>query len=216
MNNSDDYNNYDSSEYMSVADGFSVVMNPSLPEPIYHTLEPPTSEDELPPSTRPAASNNRKGRKDNSKVYINDDLEVVVKRPNPTSGGAAAAANANRNSAKTWANQYRHQKGNFMEGLGYDDEDDEETYEDEELLAVDYGYNPGGEDMMFGRVQGTSRPGVISSGSYVPSPAPGSMPRPTARFHHQTRPSPSMNRQNQHQQQQHFSTGGRQHHGYFI
>jgi hypothetical protein len=175
-------NHYDG-EYMSVVGSSDDTLarrhvNPPLPEPIYHTLEPPTEE------ANGVRKVKKKAGKNDSTVYINEELEVVYPKVAAVRGGVT---NGTRGSRNTPQNGYFDANGgvgqqHFLQMLqnGVDDEDDcyADQEEDEELLQNELDFDV--SQNSFDDVFSSSRSQLGSCGAgggYVPSPAPGSMPR---------------------------------------
>ena len=197
-------------EYMSVVgarDGSLTRrhgVNPPLPEPIYHTLEPPSSPNEDEDGSgferhNKRARRKKKGQGDSAAaaVYINNELELVypqrgdLLRPS-TGGPVVMSANGPRSrnggpnaslsssSAATAAGQQRHLIQMLQNAADFE-EDEYADQEDEELLQseLDFDTSGGQNSVDLGGISpcGRSHLGGGGGGSYVPSPAPGSMPR---------------------------------------
>ena len=199
-------------EYMSVVgavDQGSLArrhgVNPPLPEPIYHTLEPPSSpnEDEVGSGLErqsKRARRKKKGQGDGGNgngsdtVYINRELEVVyprrgdLRRPSPggpvngsrsRNGGPNASFSSSSASAAAVVGQQR-QLIQMLQNVADFEEDEYADQEDEELLQseLDFDTSGGQNSVDLGGISPCGRSHLGGGvGGYVPSPAPGSMPR---------------------------------------
>ena len=177
-------------------------VNPPLPEPIYHTLEPPSSpnEDEVGSGLErqsKRARRKKKGQGDGGNgngsdtVYINRELEVVyprrgdLRRPSPggpvngsrsRNGGPNASFSSSSASAAVVGQQ--RQLIQMLQNVADFEEDDYADQEDEELLQSELEFDTsGGQNSVdLGGISPCGR-SHLGGGGYVPSPAPGSMPR---------------------------------------
>ena len=177
-------------------------VNPPLPEPIYHTLEPPSSpnEDEVGSGfERQSKRANRRKRKGQGSggngggdtVYINRELEVVYPRRGdlrrPSQGAPAAISSIRSRSGvpQVSAGQQQRQLIQMLQNAADFDEDEYADQEDEELLQSELEFDTsGGQNSVdLGGISPCGRShlggggGGGGGGGYVPSPAPGSMPR---------------------------------------
>ena len=197
-------------EYMSVvgaSDHGSLArrqgVNPPLPEPIYHTLEPPSSPNEDEVGSGFERQNKRARRKKrgqgdgggSSTVYINRELEVVyprrgdLRRPSPggpvlMSGNGSRSRNggpnASSSAAAAAAAGQQRQLIQMLQNAADFGEDEYADQEDEELLQseLDFDTSGGQNSVDLGGISPCGRSHLGGGGgSYVPSPAPGSMPR---------------------------------------
>ena len=185
---------YDS-EYMSVVGAHESLaqrhVNPPLPEPIYHTLEPPSPPPEMEAEEergRKSGKKKKKGKEDT--VYINDELEVVYpkrgdQRRQPVNGTASTRLRNGGAIPLVYPSPSGSQQRHLLQMLQNGDDGDDEyaDQEDEELLQNEFEFDDSQNsfDDMFGASSSRSQLGSCGvgggGGGYVPSPAPGSMPR---------------------------------------
>ena len=194
-------------EYMSVVGAIDSLarrhgVNQPLPEPIYHTLEPPSSPNEEELGGGFERQNRRPKRKkrgqgdggSGSAVYINNDLEVVyprrgdLRRPPPVSATASRSRNGGLNASSSAAAASAAaaaaaagQQRTLLQMLqnAADFEDEYADQEDEELLQseLDFDTSGGQNSIDLGGLSPSGASHLGGGGGYVPSPAPGSMPR---------------------------------------
>ena len=117
-------------EYVSVNDSLGRV-NPRLPEPIYHTLEPPAYQQESRRNSRRKRPQNGDSTDVNG-VYINSELQVIY----PQTSTAKSNKNGGYHQTR-YLNMLSNESEDFVdEDDGLLAVDDEHLYDDERLFAA--------------------------------------------------------------------------------